>query len=294
MKIVHSYWSKPSLRSGNDAAKYFGGWLMPKYYYYSWAYSCLQFREYYDEVELITDQNGYELLIKQLNLPYTNVQVVLDDLNAYSGKLWAIGKLHAYKLQQKPFIHADGDVFVWKRFHENLLSAPLISQNEELNFIQYQRGIEQLKTYFSHIPDVILEDIEQHEDTIAANAGIFGGNDVNFFHEFVDVAFEFLAKNKGVVDNPEIHSSAFAIIYEQYLFSCLARKKGVEVRYLLKGEETDYNYMSNLQNKHTEVKYAHIIDVRKKLYMHVVELENMLRNEYPSFYFQMNSRLKSI
>ncbi|WP_298513607.1 DUF6734 family protein [uncultured Kordia sp.] len=294
MKIVHSYWSKPSLRSGNATAKYFGGWLMPKYYYYSWAYSCLRFREYYDEVELVTDKNGYHLLIEKLNLPYTNVRVVLDDLNEYSGKLWAIGKLHTYKLQEKPFIHADGDVFVWKRFEDELLSAPLISQNEELNFVQYQRGIEQLKTYFQHIPEIILEDIEQYEDTIAANAGIFGGNDVALFHEFVDIAFEFLDKNKGVVDHPEIHSSAFAIIYEQYLFSCLARKKNVEVQYLLKGEETDYNYMSAIQNKHKNVKYAHIIDIRKKLYSHVLELEQMFRNEYPEFYFQINRRLRSL
>lgn len=38
----------------------------------SWALSCLQLKQSYDKVELVTDSEGAELLINKLHLPYTS------------------------------------------------------------------------------------------------------------------------------------------------------------------------------------------------------------------------------
>ena len=43
------------------------------------ALSCLSLREHYDEVVLYTDTPGKRILINELHLPYTDVQVVFDD-----------------------------------------------------------------------------------------------------------------------------------------------------------------------------------------------------------------------
>jgi len=75
-----------------------GGWSDKKYNYMSWAFSCLQFKKYYSEVELITDKLGKELLIDKLELPYTSVKVELDQLNSYHSDLWALGKIVKYNL----------------------------------------------------------------------------------------------------------------------------------------------------------------------------------------------------
>ena len=125
MKIVQSFWSKPH----SDAlinvweSRSHGGWLDDKYHYMSWALSSYQLRKYYDEVELVTDAAGKELLIDILNLPYTNVVVKLDEINDYDRDLWALGKVYTYSLQQSPFLHVDGDIFIWKPFEKKLLES---------------------------------------------------------------------------------------------------------------------------------------------------------------------------
>src|ERR1700730_5036463 len=129
MKIIQSFWSKPSREISSD--KSMGGWLEKKNNYMSWALSCLQFRSFYDEVELVTDRYGYDLLINQLELPYTNVKIVLDDLNDFHSDLWALGKIYAYSLQDEPFIHADGDIYIWEKFSDKIENAELVAQNIE-------------------------------------------------------------------------------------------------------------------------------------------------------------------
>ena len=62
MKIIQSYWSLPSENNeqNDEHGRSKGGWLHHKYNLMSWAFSCLKLREFYDEVELITDKKGKE------------------------------------------------------------------------------------------------------------------------------------------------------------------------------------------------------------------------------------------
>ena len=64
-KIVQSYWSKAYKNSPNS------GWAFRETHYMSWALSCLQLKQFYDEIELITDSEGADLLINKLHLPYS-------------------------------------------------------------------------------------------------------------------------------------------------------------------------------------------------------------------------------
>lgn len=295
MKIVHSYWSKPGLANKNNIDKNHGGWLQKKYYYYSWALSCLKFKELYGTIELVTDKEGYELLIKALELPYTSVKVELDILNNYHEKLWAIGKLHAYSIQEEPFLHVDGDVFIWEKFGDVIETAPLIAQHQEIDYSHYREAYDDLKKYHDFIPEILIEDYKKYGKIDASNAGIIGGNDLDFFKKYTQEAFNFINKNAEAIVNEKIFGSRFAIMYEQYLFSCMARKNRLKISYFFSNFTPDYKQLSDFKNKYTDKKYTHIIDIRKKLNTYCFELENVFRAEYPEFYYKIEKALsKSI
>jgi hypothetical protein len=287
MKIVHSYWSKPGLANKNAIDKNHGGWLHKKYYYFSWALSCLKFKEIYGNIELVTDKPGYALLVEKLKLPYTSIKVELDILNDYHEKLWAIGKLHAYRIQEEPFLHVDGDVFIWDRFGKSIETASLAAQHREADYAHYKDAYNDLNSYFNYIPEIITDDYQKYGKIDASNAGVFGGSDLDFFQEYVKEAFDFIQRNKTSLENEKVFGSRFAIMYEQYLFSCMARKKQLKINYLFPDNSIDYKQLSDFKNKYTSTKYTHIIDVRKKLNSYCFELENVLRAEYPGYYYKI-------
>lgn len=74
MRIIQTFWS-----GGRDPLQYGYGWRHAEHNLMSWALSCCSLREHYDQVELYTDQRGYDVLIEKLHLPYTAVHVVYDD-----------------------------------------------------------------------------------------------------------------------------------------------------------------------------------------------------------------------
>ena len=98
MRIVQTFWSggKSLLQDGF-------GWLHPEYNLMSWALSCLSLREHYDEVALYTDSEGKRILIDELHLPYTEVNVVFDDFPCLPQPTSsALFDLSGRMLQQKP------------------------------------------------------------------------------------------------------------------------------------------------------------------------------------------------
>ena len=83
MKIVHSFWSKPALGASGDLEKGNGGWLETKYHLMSWVLSVNLLRRHYDQLVLYTDPQGEDLLIRKLQLPYTDVKVDMEVMNNY-------------------------------------------------------------------------------------------------------------------------------------------------------------------------------------------------------------------
>jgi hypothetical protein len=140
MKIIHFYWSKPSQQQNDtlEENRHNGGWLSMQYHCMSWALSCLKFKQFYRDVELHTDQKGKGLLIDTLGLPYSKVYVCLDEMNYLPIQMWALPKIFTYSLQHEPFIHADGDVYIWEKFNPQFEQVPLISQHLENNFTYYK------------------------------------------------------------------------------------------------------------------------------------------------------------
>lgn len=284
MKIIQSYWSKPVEKTHNinlhDRNQ--GGWLDSRYHLMSWALSCLQFRKFYTEVELYTDLAGKELLIDLLQLPYTKVHIVLDRLSSFPQDLWAVGKMYTYSLQQTPFVHADGDVYIWQPFSESLTQAALIAQNEEVNFEYYYSIMEEVKEKFNYIPSCLQNNAQASNIIYACNAGIFGGRDIAFFQTYCRAAFEFIEKNWNNLE--KINLGLFNIIVEQYLFASLAREKQVNITYLLENVDTEYSGLAEFRTVPSKTKFIHTVGKYKQNGMICHRLANRLQIDYPEYY----------
>ena len=109
------------------------GWAAPEYHLMSWALSCLQLNKIYGNAALYASSSGAKLLVDILGLPYNDVHITHDEFYLPDKKLWALSKIHTYSLQNAPFVHLDGDVFIFLNFQnrysaENLLRRILKKQ----------------------------------------------------------------------------------------------------------------------------------------------------------------------
>lgn len=286
MKIVQSFWSKPMLMNDNSDAIFRsnGGWTDRIYFYMSWALSCLKFKEIYNEIELVTDINGKHLLYDILELPYTNVVIKLDDLNDYNHNLWALGKLYAYKLQQEPFIHVDSDVFAWKKFPEKVLSSELIGQNYESNYRCNIEYFNKIKYLLDYIPTEILQETRDTGDIIQVNAGILGGNNISFFKDYVNTAFEMVEKNSTLFNKYPNNKGAFNMVYEQFLFYCMAKARKSKITVLLEENMINHSGLADFEQIPANKYYAHTLGTYKKFFYIGRYIAERLFLEYPEYY----------
>lgn len=288
-KIVQTLWTKPVFEDNSTEFqnRFHGGWPNKKYNYMAWTLSCLQFRKFYDNVELVTDKRGKELLIDYLNLPYTSIRVELDCLNHYPSSLWTLPKIFTYKIQEEPFFHTDGDVFIWEKFSETIESAQLCSQQVVIDHKPQYIIIEEIKTHFDYIPDCIKKDSEENKVLRISNAGLLGGTQLDFFKEFVEISFAFVDKNLSHLT--KLKSGNFGMIFEEYLFYCLAKEKGVEITYLLEPLEDDFKgtRLVEFESVPSKTKFIHPVGTFKK-YQEICDLlANTLLINYPDYYYRI-------
>ena len=294
MKIVQSFWTKPVVESKNGFDRFDGGWLDKKYYYMSWALSCLKLKELYGEVELVTDKLGKDILINKLKLPYSKVVVVLDILNHYYSDLWAVGKLYTYSIQKSPFIHIDSDVYVWTDILKDMMNKTLICQNLDCNHSSYIKTINTIENEKFYIPNVIEKERSNNPDLFACNAGVLGGTDIDFFKEYAMLAFNFIDRNIDYLGKIDIAS--FNIIFEQYLFYCLAKEKNISVTYLF--EQIEYAYAQPKSyvcfwNIPYKTSYIHVISSFKKNRFIAEEMSARFKIEYPHYYYKVINLMKN-
>jgi len=285
MKIIQSFWT------GNSNEIPSCGWFSEKYHMLGWILSVNQLVKYYDEVELVTDRFGYELLIEKLQLPYTDVHVVLDELNDYPSDLWALAKIKAYQMQTTPFLHIDGDVFVWERFSDELLNANLIAQNIETTSDYYRTMWADIRPHLTHLP-ASMELFDQSIHNKAYNMGIFGGNNLEFLQKYCNASFDFVNKNKDNFAN--IDQFNFNIFFEQVLFHEMAQFKNQTVHSYIKEDIGDNQYANfgNFDDVPHKRTYLHLLgDFKRQLFV-CKKLETYVIRFYPAYYKKLEALLE--
>lgn len=75
---------------------------------------------------LVTDTAGKALLVDRMGLEFAEVSTELDRLRDVDPGWWPLGKLIAYNLQDRPFVHLDNDVFLWRALPAALPRRPFL------------------------------------------------------------------------------------------------------------------------------------------------------------------------
>lgn len=285
MKIVHSFWSKPALSKTGNLEKFNGGWRHPKYHLMSWALSCLSFKKHYGEIELVTDATGKQLLIDQLELPYSSVKVELDVLNDYPEYLWAIGKIYSHTLHKEPFLHVDGDAYIWEKFEDLEESANLIGHHldEGSTAQNYHKAMNHLEDLKVVLPDYLLNDFKNKTVLSVSSAGMIGGSDLEFYRYYAKEAFGLIDSNLSI-GSKNLMDDLYALVYEQYLFSVLAGIKNLEITHVFSKTNMASLDMINFMNKNGKDKYVHLFSKAKKCLEYCHMLEHVLLLEYPDYH----------
>jgi hypothetical protein len=277
MKIIQSFWS-----GGDKNFKNNYGWYSYKYNWLSWILSCHQLVKFHDEVELYTDQFGYEILIEKLQLPYTKVHVVLDKINNYPKDLWAIAKVKTFQMQKDPFIHVDGDVFVWESLTEKFMDSGLITQNVEITTKYYRKHWDLIYPYLIFLPDEIQK-FHDGRSNFACNMGIIGGNNLDFFKNYCEKSIEFVDKNRDVWE--KINDQYFNLFFEQVLFYQYANQENQTIDFLFPEMPKDNEYIGFGDfDKVPQKTYLHLLGVYKKEISICISMEIYIMKYYPEEY----------
>ena len=281
MRVVQTFWTG---KRENPALESYG-WSRPEYHMMSWVLSASLLRKHYDNLTLYTDEAGYDLLINQLGLPYTDVKVELDSLNPYHADLWALSKIYTYSRQNEPFLHVDGDVFTWRPFPAELMTSPLIAQNLENGGEYYADILRGLHQNLSYFPEAIRS--HKGKSVLSYNAGIIGGCDYEFYKRYADEAFDFVNENMSVLDH--VHKTTFNIFFEQHLYYCMVSEEGREVNCLFPGCFDDPFYLGygNFDEVPQQRSYLHLMGRLKKNEQVLYMMESQLRLEFPDVYGQL-------
>lgn len=280
MKAIQTFWTcKRSLLEHSF------WWLNPQCHLMSWALSCLSLRENYDEVILYTDTNGYKVFGELLALPYTDIVVQYDNLHCPEPH-WAYAKLKTYSIQKEPFIHIDGDVILPHRLNDSIESAGLIAQNKEISGQHYRGMMDEILQRKLRLPDFLKAAIER-ESIPSYNAGVLGGNDLDFIQEYCHTAFRIIEDNHlNEPGNPNININ-HNVFLEQVLFAALAEKLDKPVSTVIDHSIRDDGYtyaeFCNLY-KYDHISLLHFIGGHKRRPQTCDLFAKTLLNRYPEYY----------
>ncbi len=276
-----------------DSLKNNFGWVAPEFHLISWALSCLQLKKFYQQVELFASSCAAELLIGKLNLPYFKIHLIHDNFHIADEKLWALYKIFTYSLQDEPFLHIDGDVFLFKELPPFLLSGELVAQNMEVATPEvYSNTQKQLVKHFTYFPDCVNKEFYNTSPIKAVNAGILGGTNIKFIKEYADLAFKYVERNKRHL--PLINLHGFNVFFEQHLFYSLAKEKELRIEFLINEliEDDKYRHLGDFHEVPCKNNYLHLIGEYKRDEYTCRQMAAKLRELYPEYYYRIMSLCK--
>lgn len=278
------------IRDDQDPLKNTFGWFAPQYHLMSWALSCLSIKEQLGTVSLFCNHKAKELLIDMLNLPYDKVDVTMDGWTLPHPQLWALSKIHTYSLQKKPFLHIDGDVYLFGKLPDRIKSAEIAAQNIEEFTDYYYSFMKPINRKFTYKPTCVIGDFEKQENLHALNAGILGGCNIDFFQRYTAEAFKYVEANIQSLN--EIDANRFNVFFEQHLCYKMADKANLRVEYLLPQSYHDNSYLG-LDKFHDiqsgETTYFHLLGNYKADEFTCQQMAKTLHALYPCYYYKIIS-----
>jgi hypothetical protein len=288
MRAVWSFWSKPF------CTYYSHVWAKPLHHLLAWGLSFDAAARHYLETMLVTDRIGKRLLIDQLGLPFTHVSTDLEALHHVDSGWWALGKLLACSLQDRPFVHLDNDVFLWKALPRDLLQSPVIAQcpysfnrnhphfrPQEIELAFAQEGLT--------LPAEWIWARTNRNDFAAANGGVLGGSGVDFLRYYAQSALELVLKPENGPAWSHIANKQwpYVLLEEFFLLACVeyhnsqadSPYRGVKMSYVFPSWEHAYD-----PNRALRVGYTHLMGAAKSHPAVGLRIEERVRRQDPAYY----------
>jgi hypothetical protein len=288
MRAVWSFWSKPF-----DA--YYGRiWCKPLHHLLAWGLSVQTASRYYPETALVTDRAGKALLVDQLGLRFSEVSTELEKLRNVEPTWWALGKLVAYSLQDRPFVHLDSDVFLWKRLPHQLLAAPVFTQHPEgscaENADYRPQDIEWAFAQESVKLPVEWKWARSNRSHLRVeNCGILGGSHVEFLRYYAQTAVDLVLRpeNAGAWARLQSKHNHNFILEQYFLSACVeyhasdqsSRFHGVQISHLFPTGRDAFD-----PNQAARIGFTHLIAGTKSQPSVGRRLEARLRREDPAYF----------
>lgn len=137
---------------------------------WSWKASIELLRKQFSEVVLYTDRYGSKLF-EDFN--FSDILVSFD--SSYPKELWGIAKLETQSLQVKPFVHVDGDFFLFN-LPDKARKSDIVVQSKE-----YRLG-----TYYDDCYKFLRKHnlCEPFMSNFVYNAGFIGGNNIEKINKY--------------------------------------------------------------------------------------------------------------
>ena len=160
-----------------------------------WKLSAALLKKHYGNVTLVADSAGAAMLS---DVQFDAVETVLDEL-VPEYPVYTAGKVYAWRhiaSKGRPFLHVDGDAFLWAPLEEQVLSQPVVVQSEDWNFWEsssrintHDYNIAELERLSGCvIPQEWRSLIDDRVCVKVYNTGIFGGYDLGLISRFCDYA----------------------------------------------------------------------------------------------------------
>jgi hypothetical protein len=286
MRAVWSFWSRPF--QAQQAR-----WSAPLHHLLAWGLSLATARRHFPETVLVTDREGKKLLVDTLGLQFGTVSTELDRLAGADSDWWALGKLVAYSMQDRPFLHIDTDVFLWKPLPQELVDAPVIAQCPEYHRItdRVSRDIERAFSDCGEQLPVEWEWAASREDTFIReeNCGIVGGGQVEFLRHYGRTAADLILNPRYAKVWSRLHSRCNMSMEQFFLAACVdfhrhhpdSPFRGVRVKYLFPSWDAAYN-----PNYSAKAGFTHLLGDAKSKPAVGKRLEERLKRDDPAYFRQ--------
>lgn len=193
-------------------------------------------KKWFDEVHLVTDIKGKKL-IEKYGLEFNDVNVDLEyELKDVDKSNWSLGKIYACKIQDKPFVHIDNDVILFKKLPESFLNADAGFQNLELHSYHtfYGNMINFDKNNYKTPPKWYT--FPTNDEGESYNCGLLLFNKISILQEWWDESIKYVNYLKEVGGYGNNAWDLPTILFEQHFISSICKEYKIKTSFL-----TDYH-----------------------------------------------------
>ena len=278
MNAVFSLWKKPI-----DNGKLLYGYNSVFDMACAYVLAIEEARKYYKNVNLITDNSGYNLLVNSLGIEFNSATFELNEISNLSPLHWSIPKILACKVQREEFIYLEGNIYLWNDLPEELKKLDIVFQNAEPEKVFDELYVSHIKQNYSKAP-VKPEIVSSNEISLAYNTSLTLANNLDYIGSWTSEAIDYVMRSENAGFWTEQINAGFHhnMIFDYWFPACIAEKYGLPKAELLGFYLKDYDAGENKYThthgftrreksvtstvwKHIQEKYPKYVDALQKL-----------------------------